>query len=92
MIRQRSAEPISLRFVANWEQRVAKQKQLIAELKLRRRSTAQAEAELQQQLEVLAKLRNHAEVMQELTTPPPPERTISGHRTSVTIKKQPGLC
>lgn len=69
MRRGRSDEPISLRFVADWEQRVAKQKDLVDELKRNGRSTAQAQAALNQQLETLAKLRNHADIMQTLMSP-----------------------
>ena len=75
MRRGRSDDPISLRFVADWEQRVAKQKDLVDELKRKGRSTAQAQAALNQQLETLAKLRNHADIMQTLISPAAREKT-----------------
>ena len=59
--------PPSLLFIAQWEQRIAKQKQVIEELGSKGRSTAETQAALEQQQETLAKLRNHAEIMKELT-------------------------
>jgi uncharacterized coiled-coil protein SlyX len=69
MRRRRSDEVMSLRFIANWEQRVAKQKQAIDQLKRRGCPTAEANAALDQQQETLAKLRNHADLMQALMSP-----------------------
>lgn len=58
--------PPSLHFIADWEQRIAKQKQLIAELKRKDRPTELAEAELRKHLRVLAMLRNHCDISLEL--------------------------
>jgi uncharacterized coiled-coil protein SlyX len=65
---------MSLRFIADWEQRAAKQKQVIEQLKRRGRSTAEAEATLAQQQDTLATLRNHAEIMRDLMSPDGPEK------------------
>jgi hypothetical protein len=51
---------------ADWEQRIIKQKKLIAELKGKGRSTEQAETELRRELLTLAMLRNHSEIALEL--------------------------
>ena len=59
--------PLSLRHIADWEQRIVRQKELIVELQLKRRSTAQAVAELQRLEHTLVMLRNHHDVMQNLT-------------------------
>ena len=59
--------PLSLRHIADWEQRIVRQKQLIVELQLKHCSTAQAEAELQRLEHTLIMLRNHHDVMQNLT-------------------------
>jgi hypothetical protein len=60
---------MSLRFVADWEQRVERQKQLVSELRRSGRSTAMAEATLRRQEQSLATLRNHSDIMQELMEP-----------------------
>jgi hypothetical protein len=60
---------MSQRFVADREQRIAKQRQLIADLKKRDRPTGQAEAILKRHEEALTTLRNHADIMQELLKP-----------------------
>jgi hypothetical protein len=62
---------MSLRFVEDWEQRVERQKQLIAELRKTGRPTGPAEAVLKREEQSLATLRNHSEIMQELMTPDP---------------------
>jgi uncharacterized coiled-coil protein SlyX len=62
---------MSLRFIAHWEERVAKQEQLIAELKSKGRPGTQAEATLRLYRERLQALRNHAEVMSSLMEPDP---------------------
>jgi hypothetical protein len=59
--------PPSIRFIADRERRIAKQKQLIAELKRKGRPTELAEVELRQHLMVLAMLRNHSEIALKLT-------------------------
>jgi hypothetical protein len=72
MARRRSADgAMSLRFVAQWEERVAKQAQLIAELKSKGRPTKQAEATLKAYQQSLQALRNHAELMCSLMEPDP---------------------
>lgn len=71
MSRKRSnGTPNSRQFVVDREQRIAEQKLLIAELQRKGRSTAQAEAELRRELLALTMLRNHFEVMTELTANP----------------------
>jgi hypothetical protein len=79
MARRRSADgELSLRFIVHWEERVAKQKRLIAELKSKRRPTLQAEAALKAYSETLDKLRNHAELMSALMSPDPFSWEIGG--------------
>ena len=71
MSRKRSnGERQSHRSLAEREQCVTDQQQLIAELKRKGRSTAQVEAELRKELLALTMLRNHFEVMTELTASP----------------------
>jgi hypothetical protein len=65
---------MSLGFIADQEQRVTKQRQLIADLKNRGRPTGQAEAILKRHEEALTTLRNHADIMQELMSPTAYER------------------
>jgi hypothetical protein len=61
--------PLSLRFIAEWEARVAGQKQLLHELKRKRQPTHQAEANLLRCEQTLLQLRNHLEIIQELAKP-----------------------
>ena len=68
--------PLSLQFIADREQRIVKQKQLIAELKRKGRSTEQAEAELRRELLALATLRNHSDLSLELTKADPYEMRL----------------
>ena len=63
--------PPSLQVIADWEQRIVKQKQLIAELKRNNCPTELAEAELGKHLRVLAMLRNHSEIALDLTKADP---------------------
>ncbi len=69
MRHEHSDEPISVRFIADWEQRIVKQKQLIEQLKSDGRQTAKAEILLRQQQQTLASLRNHADIMHDLMSP-----------------------
>jgi hypothetical protein len=61
--------PLPLQFIANWEQRILKQEELIAELKQNGRSTKRAEGVLRNQLRALAMLRNHSDLSLELSKP-----------------------
>jgi hypothetical protein len=71
MSRKRSnGVPPSLQFIADRKQRIAQQKQLIAELRRKGRSTVEAEAELRNELRTLAMLHNHLELIAELMTNP----------------------
>jgi hypothetical protein len=62
MARKRSTNDmsLSLRFIAQWEERVEKQKKLIAHLRRNRRPTGAAEINLRQQERTVAILRNHS--------------------------------
>ena len=60
--------PLSLRFIAEWEVRVAGQKQLLHELK-KKRQPSHAEANLLRYEQTLLQLRNHLEITQELAKP-----------------------
>lgn len=62
---------MSLRFIVDREQRIAKQRQLIAEMKKSRRPTGRAEAVLKRHQEALTTLRNHADIIQDLMRPDP---------------------
>ena len=68
--------PPSIRLIADCEQRIAKQKQLIAELKHKGHATDLAEAELRKHLLVLAMLRNHCDISVELTKADPYETRL----------------
>ena len=75
MTRQRdTGMPLSLRFIADREQHIAKQRELIAELKRKGCSTVQAEAELRRELLALAMLRNHRDLSLELTKADDPHK------------------
>jgi hypothetical protein len=65
---------MSLGFIADREQRIARQRQLIADLKKRGRPTGQAETILKRHEDALRTLRNHADIMQELMSPTAYER------------------
>ena len=67
---------MSLQFIAEQEQRIAKQKQLIAERKHKGRSTELAEAELRRELQALAMLRNHCDLSLALMKPAPYEKPL----------------
>jgi hypothetical protein len=58
-----------LRFIADAEQRIKQQKQMIAQLRRKGQSTAHAEAVLLSYEQSLLQLRNHWDVMQELMKP-----------------------
>jgi hypothetical protein len=73
-MKRRRGKSESVRFVAECEQRVAEQKQLIEQLKRRGGSTEEAEGALRQQHEMLATLRNHADIMRDLMSPNEHER------------------
>jgi hypothetical protein len=64
--RSRNSDPLSLRFVADWEERIRKQRQLIRELKRKGHSTQSAEATLKQQEKTLYTLHNHSQIMRQL--------------------------
>jgi hypothetical protein len=79
MARRKSADGgMSLRFVAHWEERIAKQEQLIAELRNKGQSTNKAEGTLKTYKETLIKLRNHADLMQDLMRQDPRENNCKG--------------
>lgn len=59
--------PTTLQRLAEWELQVDQQKQLIADLKVKKRRTASAEAALEDYERILLQLRNHAELMRDLT-------------------------
>ena len=63
--------PLSLRVIAEWEERVFQQRELIADLKLKGQPSKSAEASLQQDQAFLEQLRNHWHTMQELLKPDP---------------------
>ena len=69
MIRAKSGDgmELSLRFVAEGAQRVTGQKRVIESLKRRGEPSAQAEAELERLEVMLRRLRNHLEIMGELS-------------------------
>jgi hypothetical protein len=61
--------PLSLRFIADWEERVSRQKQLVTELKEKGQPTKHAEAALKEYQASLLQLRNHAQIMLEIMQP-----------------------
>ena len=71
MKRQRSGEDVlrSNRYVADVEQRIIRQRQLVAELQRKGRSTVAVKAELQRLEHSLMMLRNHREILQGLIQP-----------------------
>ena len=69
--RHENSIPLSLRVIADWEKRVSRQRELIAELKLKGEPSKAAEASLQRDQEFLDQLRNHWQTMQELLKPDP---------------------
>jgi|SRR5687767_3196383 hypothetical protein len=66
--------PLSLRFIADWEQRVSRQMLLIARLKMKGRPTKDAETILTGYQAALMQLRNHAQVMREMMNSEPTRR------------------
>jgi hypothetical protein len=58
--------PLSLHFIADWEERVSRQMLLIARLKMKGRPTKDAEIILTGYQAALMQLRNHAQVMREM--------------------------
>ena len=58
--------PLLLRFIVECEQRIVKQKQIIAELKSAKRSTGSAEETLRQHGVTLKMFRSHSEIMKVL--------------------------
>jgi hypothetical protein len=69
--RHDNSMPLSLRVIADWEERVFQQRQLIADLKLKGQPSKAAEAGLQRDQAFLDQLRNHWQTMQELLKPDP---------------------
>ena len=67
--RPNGKHPTALQRLAEWELRVAQQKQLIADLTTKKGRTASAKAVLKDYERTLLQLRNYAEVMQELYQP-----------------------
>lgn len=61
--------PLSLRFIAGAQDRVLKQKQLIAHLKVQGQPTTTAEAMLKRYETLLLQARNHSDLMQVLLEP-----------------------
>lgn len=64
-------------FIAESENRISRQKQLIENLKRKRKPTETAEAVLKQFEASLLQLRNHMEVMRELMKPDKPPVRIA---------------
>ena len=60
---------MGLRFIADAEQRIKQQKQIIAQLRRKGQPTGRAEAVLLSYVQSLLQLRNHWDVMQELMKP-----------------------
>ena len=71
---------LSLQFMADREQRIDKQKQLIVDLKRKGRPTELAEAELRRELLALAMLRNHCDLSLALTKADPYEKPLGDLR------------
>lgn len=69
--RHEKSIPLSLRVISDWEERVSRHKELIADLKLKGQPSTSAEASLQQDQAFLEQLRNHWHTMQELLKPDP---------------------
>jgi hypothetical protein len=69
--RHDNSMPLSLRVIAEWEERVFQQRELIADLKLKDQPSKAAEAGLRQDQAFLDQLRNHWQTMQELLEPDP---------------------
>ena len=65
----KSGVALSLQFIADREERIAKLQHLIAELKRKGRPTKLAEAELGRDLQALAMLRNHCDLSLALMKP-----------------------
>jgi hypothetical protein len=57
---------LSLRFIADWEGRVLRQKQLISRLEEQQKPTGPAELVLKGFERTLQQLQNHSEIMQKL--------------------------
>ena len=57
---------LCMQFVAEWEQRVLKQEQIIAQLKIKGKLTREAEAELESHKRTLLQLRNNAALSRDL--------------------------
>jgi hypothetical protein len=68
--------PLSLQFIADWEQRVSRQMLLIARLKMKGRPTKDAETSLTRYQAALLQLRNHAQVMKEMMNSNPREEKV----------------
>jgi hypothetical protein len=67
--RSGTGRELSMQFIRDWQQRVRKQKQLIAKLKRQHRPTVDDEAVLRGYEASLHQLCNHRELMQALLTP-----------------------
>ena len=67
--RSGSGVKTSMQFIRDWQERVLKQKQLIAKLKRLRRPTSKDEAVLREYEASLRQLCNHGELMQVLLKP-----------------------
>jgi hypothetical protein len=61
--RHRAPRPLSPKFIADCEERISQQHQLISELKQQGLSTAGAMADLKRNEASLRQLKNHADVM-----------------------------
>jgi hypothetical protein len=72
-------QPMSLRVIGEWEERVSQQRELIAELRLKGQPSKVAEVSLKRDQAFLEQLRNHWQTMQELLKPDPhaPEKAIT---------------
>jgi hypothetical protein len=61
--RHKTPSPLFLKFIADCEERITQQHQVIAGLKQQGLSTSHAEGDLEKQKASLRELENHAEVM-----------------------------
>jgi hypothetical protein len=92
MGKRKSADgEMSLRFIAHWEERVAKQEQLIADLKRKRRPAREAEAMLIVYKKSLHMLRNHAELMCSLMEPDPFYCSQPGSKQRKSVQSEQAL-
>jgi hypothetical protein len=68
MLKGRDGVALSLQFVAEGERHVSRQQRLVASLRERGQPSAEAEVDLARLETMLRRLRNHLEMMRELTS------------------------